>query len=130
MFSVNIKCDNLPEITKTISDIADGMDGDIADVFKAVLFDIEKKAKYLAPVDTGHLRRNIDVKVTPPESYGKGSIIEGIIFNTVNYAPYVHSGTRRMKARPYITNAIYNYGPAKIIRDLEKKLLKEKRGLT
>lgn len=130
MFSVNIKCDDLPEITKSIGKLADGMDANIENVFQAVLADIERKAKHLAPVDTGRLRSDIMTRISPPESYGAGSKIEGVIFNMVKYAPYVHGGTRRMRGRPYLTDAIYNYGPAKIKRDLEKKILKEVKGLT
>lgn len=128
MFSVNIKCDNLPEITKSIERMANGMNGNIENVFKSVLSDIEKKAKYLAPVDTGMLRRSIYTRVLPPENYGQGSKIEGVIYDPVNYAYFVHTGTRRMKGRPFITDAIYNYGAAKIKRDLEKKILKDAKG--
>ena len=49
---------------------------------------VERSAKQKAPKDTGALRREMthEVQVT-------GTTIEGIVFNPVEYAPYVEYGT-------------------------------------
>lgn len=49
---------------------------------------IEKEAKKKAPKQTGDLRRSIESDVE-----NKGTAIEGKVFTTLEYAPYVEYGT-------------------------------------
>lgn len=49
---------------------------------------IEKEAKKKAPKQTGELRRSIESDVE-----NKGNAIEGKVFTTLEYAPYVEYGT-------------------------------------
>lgn len=62
---------------------------------------VERKAKQVAPVRTGTLRRDIRGRV---EAAGR----RGAIGNSpvAPYAIYVHEGTRRMKARPYLRDGL------------------------
>jgi len=53
-------------------------------------------------IDTGRLWESIDYKVNEREH----SVDIG---TNVEYAIYVHEGTRRMAARPYLKNGILNY---------------------
>ncbi len=46
-----------------------------------------------APVDTGYMRDTHRKEI---------GLIEAKIMPTVSYAPYVHQGTKRMKARPWL----------------------------
>lgn len=58
-------------------------------------------ADRLTPVDTGHLRRNNDSKlITGSEK------ITVRVFNPVYYAGYVHNGTRYMRGRPWLVEAV------------------------
>lgn len=49
---------------------------------------VERAAKQKAPKDTGALRRSITSKIE-----GSGRDIEGVVFTSLEYAPYVEYGT-------------------------------------
>lgn len=57
---------------------------------------VQRNARDRAPVDTGHLRRNISYYATP--NYA----IIGVDLNTVPYAWYQEAGTSKMQAHPYL----------------------------
>lgn len=62
---------------------------------------VERKAKTLCPVRTGRLRASIDTEVfTTDEGIGVR------VGSNVNYAHWVHDGTRRMPARPFLLDAL------------------------
>lgn len=86
-----------------------------------------KEITDIKAVDTGRLRNSItfvtkDAQGSPngqpgekakPEDYAPhGSVASGEIYigTNVEYAPYVELGTSRMAARPFLRNAISNYG--------------------
>jgi len=54
-----------------------------------------------APFDTGMLRRSITSMVSSDDK-----TISGAVGTNVEYAVYVHEGTSKMQARPFITDAI------------------------
>lgn len=58
-------------------------------------------ARRVCPVDTGNLRGSIDHDVKDI----KGEII-GMVFTPVYYGIYVHFGTSKMTARPFMNRAI------------------------
>lgn len=58
---------------------------------------IQKNAKYLAPVDTGHLRNSIKTK---SEIIQEG--VEAQVYTNVEYAPYVEFGTGQRGAESNI----------------------------
>ena len=78
----------------------------------AVAIDVQGQAKLLTPVDTGRLRQSIsyatstrrpirkDGVTTPPK---KG---EAIIGTSVEYAPHVEYGTRRMRSQSFLRKAV------------------------
>ena len=82
----------------------------LVETTKKALGYVERFAKQGAPVDTGRLRASIGGGTFKGGSYGKG---EGVIFTdieasirpTVNYAVFVHEGTRYMTGRPFMSNA-------------------------
>lgn len=55
------------------------------------------EARLRSPVDTGHLRENIEYKSDDKQA---------IIGTDVEYGVYVEKGTRKMDAQPYITPAV------------------------
>jgi HK97 gp10 family phage protein len=58
------------------------------------------------PVDTGLMRASIASEVLKT-SYGAGSVaLKAVIRCNVDYAKYVHDGTSKMQARPFLTDAI------------------------
>lgn len=72
----------------------------IGDALAKSAFLVERNAKMNAPVDTGRLRSSIITELTP-------SIYPTMAKITpfVNYAIFVHEGTRFIKANPFMTRA-------------------------
>ncbi len=68
----------------------------IQDELKDSAYEIEKQGKANCPVDTGRLRNSIKADV---------GNLEANIGTDVYYAPYVHDGTYRMAARPFLESA-------------------------
>lgn len=62
---------------------------------------VQAEAKRLCPVDTGRLRSSIQWAVAPLN----GSLVAAI-GTDVEYARYVHDGTRFMAGRPFLTDAL------------------------
>lgn len=60
-----------------------------------------KSPYYKAPFDTGTLRANNRSLVEVSEEY-----VQGTVYNAIEYAIHVHEGTSRMKARPFILDAV------------------------
>jgi HK97 gp10 family phage protein len=67
---------------------------------KAVLI-AEAGSKKRTPVKTGNLRRSETSRVQ-----GSGMRVQGIVGTNVIYGPFVHNGTRRMKARPFFEQGL------------------------
>jgi HK97 gp10 family phage protein len=67
-------------------------------VVKSVAFQVEGKAKMLAPVDTGALRNSIYTERQDDITYW--------VIAPVAYAAYVELGTSRMRAQPYLVPAL------------------------
>jgi len=124
MFSFKIDIKELDEAIDLLAKYPETTDENIVKVFDRLLPEIAARSKHNAPVDTGRLRTGIHWRIekTPGN-------VKGIIEDPVKYAPYVHEGTRRMKARPFVRNAILNWGVQQTKRELEKNFLKTKRGL-
>lgn len=59
-------------------------------------YKIEREAKANCPVDTGNLRRTITTSV---------GNLEADIGSNCEYASYVHDGTYKMSARPFLETA-------------------------
>ena len=78
-------------------------DFDIDDIvqreLKSTASNIEKGAKNITPVDTGRLRASITADV-------RG--LEANIGTDVEYARFVHDGTYKMEARPFLYTAADN----------------------
>lgn len=69
----------------------------VSEAVKKTTLDVEAKAKGLAPVKTGTLRRSIVSQFPSP--------LTGIVGPSVLYGKFVEFGTRRMGARPYMRPA-------------------------
>ena len=64
---------------------------------KKASFVVERGAKIKAPVDTGRLRSSIQTDIRT---------LTGTIRPTVDYASFVHEGTRHMTGRPFLKDAL------------------------
>lgn len=67
---------------------------------KAVLT-IHRESAKRTPVDTGRLRASHNTEVKK-----RNNMIEGRIFTQTNYDIFVHEGTKFMRARPFMKQAI------------------------
>jgi HK97 gp10 family phage protein len=96
--------------------IASRLDKALSQVLKKTSFRILGKAKINCPKDTGHLANSIEVKVEGPTKTTIGTPVE--------YAPYVHDGTRHMKGRAFLTEAADSEGKdfQRDVRDIERSL--------
>lgn len=56
---------------------------------------VRNRADFLTPVDTGNLRRNNQVRLSE-----RGLIVTGEVYNSAQYAGFVHDGTRPHVIRP------------------------------
>lgn len=68
----------------------------LKEIIQEIAFGVERYAKQVTPVDTGRLRSSIGVKGS------SGLDISSIISTNTNYARFVHDGTSRMRARPFM----------------------------
>lgn len=89
-----------------------------ARIFKEVnetfQIDILTEAKQGSPVKTGHNRRTIDAEV---EQKPEG--VRAQVFTQSGYGGYLETGTRKMKARPYMYPA-FQAGMLKLAARLKR----------
>lgn len=97
---------------------------EIEKAMKKSVFKAEGEIKPITPVDTGRMRASIKHYLKP---------LEGEIFPTVDYAIYVHEGTKYMAARPFMEQGlkyakptIENYFKDAIEKTLDKIARKTK----
>src|SRR5690242_18761686 len=81
---------NLPRVTSRLPKGA-------SQVVRKTAFTIEAKGKINCPVLTGALRNSIQTTVE--------SDMKATVGTPLEYAPYVHDGTRHMEGRPFLTQA-------------------------
>ena len=88
------------DIKATIDMNFDFRDLDIGNIvqreLKSTASNIEEQAKKITPVDTGRLKKSIKADV-------KG--LEANIGTELEYARFVHDGTYKMEARPFLFSA-------------------------
>ena len=81
--------------------------GPVTDFLRRAGFTVERKAKELAPVDTGRLRSSIESRAEPPRA---------IIGTLVTYAPMVELGTKPHIIVPRYKKALaFNIGGDRVI---------------
>ncbi len=85
--SVRILVDNSQRVASQLEQLGPKL-------IDGVLLEIEASSKPFTPVDTGQLLRGTHVEKTSPTS--------GAVVNEVEYAVYVHQGTRFVGARPFL----------------------------
>ena len=84
----------------------------VAPVIKLNGSELQQKAQRYAPVDTGNLRRSIQLSI-------KDNGMTAEVTATAEYSAYVEYGTRFMNAQPYVRPA-FNEQKDIFINDLNK----------
>jgi HK97 gp10 family phage protein len=75
--------------------------GPVGQLIARLCVKVESAAKARCPVDTGRLRSSITWRV---ETDSDGVV--GIVGTSVEYAIYVHEGTRHMAGRPFLVEGL------------------------
>lgn len=96
-----IEIRGLEELQRDLEKAAQKLPPGLERVMGKATLVVERRAKKIVVVDTGRLRASI-----APEVKRIGGDVRGIVGSNVVYAPYVERGTRRMKARPYLSKAV------------------------
>lgn len=96
--------------------IALAIDRALSQLVKKTSFRILGKAKIDCPKDTGYLANSLAVEFEGPH--------KAVIGTPVEYAPYVHDGTRHMKGRAFLTEAADTEGKdfQRDVREIERSL--------
>lgn len=77
--------------------------------------EMQGRAQSLCPVDTGNLKRSINIEM-------RDSGMTGVVFATAHYSEYVEKGTRFMKAQPYMQPA-FDAQKGQFIHDIKKAVI-------
>lgn len=98
---IKVEVKNLEQIKMALAKMPREMVPALGDAITKSAFRVEREAKILSPVDTGRLRSSINT------SYGFGPLgIGAKVATNTEYAIFVHEGTARMKARPFMKQAV------------------------
>lgn len=94
---VNVKITNLPQIRAAFSNAPSLMTEHLNDAIKRASLVIQRQSMINSPVLTGRLRASHQT------IFGS---LKATILPTAEYAIYVHQGTRYMRARPFLYDAV------------------------
>lgn len=93
---MSIKIRGLEKLQKKLIDNADP--SKVRQLVKKHGAQMQNKTQRLAPVDSGTLKRSIELEISL-------SGLQATVKPTVHYAPYVEYGTRKMNAHPFLKPA-------------------------
>lgn len=97
----NIKIVNAPQIRRAFAIAPKQMAYELAGAIKKSTFLVEGRSKIKTPVRTGFLRNSHMTRFM-----GGGLHFQGTIEPTAQYAIFVHEGTRFMRGRPFLREAM------------------------
>lgn len=97
MPNIAIRITNLEAIRSAFAKSPVLMARELDKAIKTSVFAIERDSKIRTPVDTGRLRSSHQSTFTP---------LKGVLEPRAEYAIYVHQGTRYMKGRPFLLQAV------------------------
>lgn len=97
MPSINIQIKNLPQIKRAFGMAPSLMRRNLNLAIRKSILMVERESRILTPVDTGRLRASH--RSIFRDMYGE-------VGTHTHYDVFVHSGTRYMRARPYLKNAV------------------------
>lgn len=94
---IKITIKNLPQIKAAFAAAPGLMKNELNTAIRKTVLTIGRQSRINTPVLTGRLR------ASTYESFGD---LKGEVGTHTNYDIYVHEGTRYMKARPYLADAV------------------------
>lgn len=94
---IRVTITNLPQIRAAFGKAPSLMAKNLNDAIKKASLAIERQSMINTPVLTGFLRASHQVIFEP---------LKATIMPTADYAIYVHEGTYKMKARPFLFDAV------------------------
>lgn len=97
MAQINIQIKNLPQIKRAFGMAPTLMKSNLNTAIKKSILMVERESRILTPVDTGRLRASH--RSVFRDMYGE-------VGTHTHYDIFVHDGTRYMRARPYLKNAV------------------------
>lgn len=97
MAEINITIKNMPQIRRAFGMAPTLMTKELNTAIKESVFTIERESKIRTPVDTGFLRSSHRTV------FGN---LRGEVGPTATYGIFVHEGTRFMRGRPFLRNAV------------------------
>lgn len=87
----------MPQIRAAFAKSPAEMTKQLDNAIRLSVFDVQAQSKINTPVDTGYLRSSHQTAFRS---------LYGEIMPKANYAIYVHEGTYKMKARPFLLKAV------------------------
>jgi HK97 gp10 family phage protein len=97
MATISMRIENLDQIKAAFSQAPVKMGRKLDEAIRKSVLTIQRQSMQNTPVDTGRLRASTRTAFRP---------LYGEVGTHVNYDIFVHDGTRFMKARPYLLNAV------------------------
>lgn len=123
MPDIAIKITNLPQIKAAFGQSPQAMVRELNDAIKKTVLTIQRRSMTNTPVLTGRLRASTSSQFTN---------LRGEVGTHTNYDIFVHEGTRFMKARPYLrdavedsnfeTNEFFTKAVQKVLDDIGRKV--------
>lgn len=95
--NVQVQITNMPQIRAAFSKAPAEMTKQLNNAIQLSIFDIERASKANTPVATGFLRSSHQTMFR--NLYGE-------VYPSANYAIFVHEGTRYMRKRPFLLEAV------------------------
>lgn len=114
-----MKLKGLDKFIKALDNVEKVVVKEVKEVVQDNALWMEGQAKALAPVDSGHLRRNI----TTDDKSTDDKIEFEVHTGTVEYAEFVETGTSTQDAQPYF-NPSYQVAERLLKQDLDKVMKK------
>lgn len=101
------RIDGLDDWIKFVKGLPEELQTKVKNYTQKTAFKMEAEMKQLAPVDTGHLRRNINVSMNLQDKGLTATLGSG----TIDYASHIEFGTSKRSATPYFFPIVYKYKP-------------------
>lgn len=95
--NVQVRVKNLPEIRAAFEKSPRIMTKNLNQAIRKVTLSIGRDSRINTPVDTGRLRAS---------HYENFTNLKGVVGTDTEYDLFVHQGTRFMKARPFLKQAV------------------------
>lgn len=102
MADIAIKITNLAEIRRAFAMSPVLMTRELNKAIKKSIILVQRSSMQRTPVDTGRLRSSHDTTFEP---------LKGTVSTNTEYDTFVHEGTRFMKGRPFMRQAVEQANP-------------------